>query len=412
MYQIGDKVIIKEGHIVNDYCEANRIDGEICAYFGSDMQKYIGKIAVIIGINYPSLGKYQITVDGVDTCANWTDCMLLPYKQSGLKQYTLRGGEIMKKDFVIKRKEKETKIPYKSFLMGIELETLVPYDSSETVNDKAETLGFSNKGDGSIESEEEAEGIEYVTREPMHYTELKTQVKKLTEVFADNDVFINTSCGFHFHVSNKRFFSSTVMNRIIFTWSAIEDFLLSTQPKSRANNSYCRRYLLQYVDDLKNNQKLAKKKNMLVSQLNRDRYKTLNLTALHDHGTIEIRLHAGTTQYKKIIAWIDLLLAFYTYCLKDYNHKEVTQLFLQPISEKKIDNICNMLSLSDKQADYFKSRTHKFLFETLAKQQESAGKIIKNIKTIQKAKKDVEKANEKFNIINDAFNQEYRNLQV
>lgn len=405
-YNVGDKIRIatglehQGGH--SGQCEHN------LNYMRS------GEIATIVGKS--NCGTYYTYIvryaDGYQNSWNHTSCCFVAIDSKVKKIFK----DIDKKaDTFSVKPRKIAKIPYKSFKLGIELETLVDYDNEERISTAitGQGLPFIWEGDGSIETgNEDILDREFKGSKPMSYTELKQYTRKLLTILNDNEVSVNSSCGFHLHVSNKRFFNERVMNRIIYTWSAIEDFLLATQPRSRLNNSYCKRYLLEYITHEKNGRKLLKGKQNLITQLQGERYRTLNLTSLAKHGTIEIRLHAGTTQYKKVIAWVDLMLAFFTYCLKDYKHTEVTNLFYQKISEQKIDNICNLLGLPDKDSMYFKGRIHKMLFDRLAKQQESAGKIIKNIKTIQKARERADKAQAKFKEIDSAYQQEFRTLQA
>lgn len=405
-YKIGDRVIIKTDHPRGSR-ECETVGQHDCQSVNPQMASKKGQIATITEI--VDNAYYRIDLDRWA----WTDCMLSPYVETNKTEILKGVSSITKKPFIIKQRELP-KIPYKSFKLGIELETLVPDEQENDLRDAVSNLPFEWDSDGSIETDSDTDGVEFKGERPFTYTELKAETKKLCDAFADNDVYINTSCGFHLHVSNKRFFTPLVMNRIILTWSAIEDFLLATQPRSRFNNTYCKRYLAQYVHDQKNGRKLLRGKQNLIDQLrstNNGRYQTMNLQALSDHGTIEIRLHAGTTQYKKVIEWVNLMLLFFTYCLKNYNHREVVGLFDQKISDQKIANICNMLGLTEKQEVYFKGRVHKFLFDHLAKQQESAGKIIKNIKKIQKAQKKYTKAEQEYRTINRAYEAEYSNLQ-
>lgn len=404
-YNIGDTVFIKEDHS-NENCGKHG-----CMFMNDRMRRQLGKKAVVVSIKEDEIQLgYTLTFLDKVSQWHWSDCMIAHGISLEDRKKAARGGECVEKPFIIKPTTKVTKIPYKQFKLGIELETLVPDDSMSTIN-RMSVDNVEYTDDGSIDDESNTEGVEFKTEGALSYTDLTKTVKELCTVLDNNDVYINTSCGFHLHVSNKRFFTAAMIDRIILTWSAIEDFLLATQPRSRLNNTYCRRYLLQYVNDQKDGKKLSKRKHELIEQLDIDRYKTLNLSALSKHGTIEIRLHAGTTQATKILAWTDLMLAFFTYCLKDYNRREVIALFNQKISDEKIQNILTMLNIPDKQQIYFKGRVHKFLFERLAKQQESAGKIIKNIKKIRTAKVNLDKARKNYDDIDQSYRQEYRQLE-
>lgn len=416
-YKIGDSVIIRPGH-PNSYC------GQIgCQYTANVIpSEYYEQIVVIRrtdtngrGEHYHAKPESTTSLSGNYNLMNYhiSECMIKDVSE--VKGVSFINKKI-NKDFVIPDRTEPLKIPYKQFKLGIELETIVPQEGLEELKTTLRTnrIEFATCGDGSITTDGNGSGVEFKSAHAMTYTELKTDLKKLTEEFQKHEVYVNTSCGYHLHISNKKFFTASNMNKIILAWSALEDVFLATQPRSRTNNSYCKRYLQQFVSDQKNDFKLLKGKGNLISQLSsgsgRDRYITLNLQALERHGTIEIRLHAGTTNYTKVIAWVDLMLSFFTYCLNDYDSKAIHNLFYQPISDLKVNNTLALLGMSDTRKVYFKNRVNKFLFTYLARQQESAGKIMQNIDAVKKARKEYLDSQNKYSKLNTAFEQEYRTL--
>ena len=302
---------------------------------------------------------------------------------------------------------------YKQFKIGIELECLIDYDSHADFINEVDMLPhnrYSVGDDGSISGE--GEGIEIRANGALTYRQFKTSISSLCRVMKKYNVFVNNSCGYHVHVSNQRFFDATNIKRIVFLWSAIEDVVLATQPKSRINNNYCKRYLLQYLEDQKNPVPLPKAKSRLIETLHdRNRYQTMNLQALQDHGTIEIRVHAGTTQVTKVVNWVEFLLNMYSYALTKYKHKDVLELFNMPISEDKITRTFELLSLPKNVAAFYEKRIDKFMFTLLQKQQESAGKVLGNMKAIRKARRVIEKKRAELGVIETAYRQEYEVIQ-
>lgn len=111
---------------------------------------------------------------------------------------------------------------------------------------------------------------------------------QVCEWLAANDAMVNETCGLHVHIDYRslQYESRSVVLEHASKWATAMNALSLMLPASRRNNTYCR-------DGISFT----------------ERYRKVNLTALDKHGTIEIRAHSGTTNYTKIINWIDLLLA-------------------------------------------------------------------------------------------------------
>lgn len=117
-------------------------------------------------------------------------------------------------------------------------------------------------------------------------TEIESVIEKVCAVLNDRlDASVNTSCGLHVHLDQRRKVALKAYSRLV---KAIP-VLASVVPSSRLDNQYC--------------------------TLNRDadsmnvtgRYWAINPKSLDKHRTIEVRLHSGTTDPVKIISWIRLI---------------------------------------------------------------------------------------------------------
>jgi hypothetical protein len=102
-----------------------------------------------------------------------------------------------------------------------------------------------------------------------------------------NNASVNQSCGLHVHIDIRHRRQGVVFNNLVATQSV----LYAMQPASRQSNSYC----------------MPNRSNVLKADANGQRYLGINRLAIGAHKTIEIRLHTGTTNAKKIAHWIDLL---------------------------------------------------------------------------------------------------------
>jgi hypothetical protein len=124
-------------------------------------------------------------------------------------------------------------------------------------------------------------------REPREYrmllkrNELEVRLYRACKVLAD--CAVNKTCGLHVHLDmrgrteNEVWLLARKLNKWLY---ALREFV----PESRRNNRYCR---------------------FGVSRT--DRYHAVNFTSFSKYGTLEVRLHSGTVDYAKIIAWIRLL---------------------------------------------------------------------------------------------------------
>lgn len=296
-----------------------------------------------------------------------------------------------------------------NYLLGIELEVIVPfegYDKLLRVADNVHTgnTPFAFGSDGSIHSE--SKGLPHEIRgiKPFTFKELVPAITKLSEQCEEAKVFVNASCGFHLHISTEKFFNPLYLKRLIMTWVAIEDVLVATQPASRMNNGYCQRYLAQYLDHEYSQFKFSRAKKKLISDLSMNsRRNALNLHSLSKHGSIEIRLHAGTTNAEKIINWARLITAIAEYSFKKYDSEKIHALFRQEISEDKINAVFIELGLSQELSDYYKARIEKHLFKSLAKHNKAA---LSNLDMLLKIREEEKKLKLKTRAIKEAVEKE------
>jgi len=294
----------------------------------------------------------------------------------------------------------------KAYKYGIELETVMQRFEYDRVIEaiRGQNLPYIFTGDSSISTGNDEEGVEIIASRPLHYTELERSMKALSKILIKHGVQVNQTTGFHVHMSNKRFFNSKNLKKIVFTFASIEDVLMATQPRSRYNNTYCQRLLSKYINDY--GRELPKAKEALITELGRTgRYYTLNLNAMQKHGTIECRLHAGTIDSTKVLAWVDLLEAIYTYSLTKYNHSNVLELFNMGISDEKISKVFGLLGISEKLVTHFTNRIQRFGFEKLKRQQEGAIQAMRIAPEMLKLKKKWEVMQNDFN----AVSREYAN---
>lgn len=268
-------------------------------------------------------------------------------------------------------RENGKEIRPRTYRFGIEIEA---YRPGHVVLDFADT----NFGtDGSIKPPTDLPYSGFEARSmPKKYREMTKYVKRLSKYLISSRCGVNESCGLHLHTSHPVFFDRKYLHKLIMFWSAIEDVLISTQPKSRLNSHYCQRNLFQYITDYGMTIPEAKSQ-MIANMGNRNRYQAMNLAALESHGTIEIRLHAGTINDDKINHWITLIMSIYEYVRTNYNRYVAKELFDQEISDEKINKVFDLLNLPEETKAFYLERIGKFGWRRLKKQTALAKECIK-----------------------------------
>lgn len=178
------------------------------------------------------------------------------------------------------------------------------------------------KNDGSLSGEDMA-GVEVtVLLDSQHGFD---KLRKVCKILNSLGATVNSTCGLHVHLDQH----GATQNESIDLAHKIGNYLpalLKLVPESRRSNTYCK---------------------PTVSSLSGCRYHAVNLTALESHGTIEIRLHSGTTDAQKIINWVSILQSIVT----------------TPSPGKMIDSIYDMariLGLSEPLTEYCTTRFLKF----------------------------------------------------
>jgi hypothetical protein len=152
---------------------------------------------------------------------------------------------------------------------------------------------------------------------------------------------------------------------------------------------------------------LPEQKDRLVDYLgNKDRYYSLNIASLHKHGTLEVRLHSGTTDAKKIIRWMSLMRSIYEYATGSWGDKQSTikSLFDMPIDEAKANKVWEVLGISDEDKAHFNGRVQRFIIPTLLKQQESAKKVMELEAPWKRAQKKLSEMRQEYETISSQRN--------
>lgn len=130
------------------------------------------------------------------------------------------------------------------------------------------------------------------------------QLKIVTEVLNDLGAKVDKTCGLHVHLEAQDMSLSAWKNVLCIYnnfQATINEFM---SPSRRQENRWCGCY-----SDYEMNRALKSTNlNSMMDECS-DRYKTVNLVAFMRHHTIEFRQHGGTTDYEKILNWIQTVMA-------------------------------------------------------------------------------------------------------
>jgi hypothetical protein len=226
----------------------------------------------------------------------------------------------------------------KDLYIGIEIE-IAAKESRETLCDRLFEAGLGKyvtvKDDGSIGSEEHT-GVtsklkaEYPNAHEIcilaKQSEVEDIVKKMCKVFVEKlHVGVDKTCGLHVHLDMRNRVVETCFNNLVLS----QQFLYAMLPAQRRSSRYC------YPT------KGAQWRNL------DSRYHGINQQAYQKYGTLELRMHSGTTNEAKINNWIKLLIAIV----------EAPKMGVAPTT---IEAFQAAVNFNNTVAEYVKSRVAKF----------------------------------------------------
>ena len=162
---------------------------------------------------------------------------------------------------------------------------------------------------------------------------------------------VDRSTGFHVHIGVRDLNYNHIAQWYL-NWNSVHAAIGALVAPSRLNNSYCKA-----VDADRAQRNAERIRNGNITDLNGDRYQSFNLMAYERYGTIEIRLHQGTLNGTKAVAWAKFIDAFKHLSQNNLiNESHLTG--ETPLA--KCESLLNVLALSNhldpKTAEYLKTR--------------------------------------------------------
>lgn len=217
----------------------------------------------------------------------------IPYESLGLSDYEYDSSEEYDEDEDSDRRDSHDDVTYAN--ADKRLSKLIQERKIKNVQTK--TDGSINVGD----TDEQCFTVEFCI---LSTRQDRSNLKAVCDLLSELDARVNRSCGLHVHLDVRDLLKVVntregrpnsvpqyeyreprkAMTRAYRLKHALP-LLTQMVPPSRRNNTFCR----------------------LEISKNGDRYCAINTTAIEKFGTIEVRLHSGTTSFKKISNWIDFL---------------------------------------------------------------------------------------------------------
>lgn len=194
-----------------------------------------------------------------------------------------------------------------TFGMEFEIQGLSPSRAADALNNAGITCNATRSThetaqdwkavyDGSVSN-----GAEVVS--PILNPSRLNEAHKVTKALKDHGARVDRATGFHVHIGMNAFGDwgtggEENIAKFILNYYAMHHAIAALVAPSRLNNRYC---AVLNRDNAQRQAEFTAGQNR--GAFNGNRYTSLNLESISRHGTVEVRLHQGTLNGVKAIAW-------------------------------------------------------------------------------------------------------------
>jgi hypothetical protein len=175
------------------------------------------------------------------------------------------------------------------------------------------------------------------------------QITKVVKAIRDANGTITKKCGLHVHVDMKNL-TATGRAKVLKSWQRWQPEITKIVARSRHNNHFCRQITAGEADYWVRHIQQGREQ---VGE----RYRTLNTTPFPRIGTYEFRLHQGTLNAKKIVAWVKFLIAFAEMAAADGDAETPVTLGIDRTNETIADLLDMLIKRHDDTNQEFGLRT-------------------------------------------------------
>lgn len=208
-------------------------------------------------------------------------------------------------------------------LVGTEIEFFYQPGPHRELGKLIRSWGMSAHGDGSIQRISGYAGAKEIATSPARGKALEHQITELCLALRSVDAQVNASCGLHVHVAAKDLNDEQLL-AVVRLYSRLEPALYQIVAPSRRRGDYAKPWgddfdFAQVFDSAASVSARINRLNALmygdleeVEHMMEEpdkhscRYHGMNLNSLLLYGTIEFRLHHGTTNASKILHWAEV----------------------------------------------------------------------------------------------------------
>jgi Putative amidoligase enzyme len=160
---------------------------------------------------------------------------------------------------------------------------------------------------------------------------------------------VDRTTGFHVHIGAQGLSQDHIAQWYL-NWNLLHDAIGVLVAPSRLNNSYCKAVNREHAEA--NAEHI---RNGNISDIRGDRYQSFNLESYQRHGTLEIRLHQGTLNGTKAVAWAKFIDAF-----KQLSETRLITDLGTGTNLQKCENLISLLVINEhldsKTGEYLKDR--------------------------------------------------------
>lgn len=202
----------------------------------------------------------------------------------------------------------DSRLPIPDKYIGIEIE-------AENIKYRNEDLsGLLNYWDVVADGSLRNYGTEFVSS-MLRGTDITAALVELNNIFAAHKISPEFSArtSVHIHVDG-RFSTGSHLRVLVLHYLMWEPFLFSYLGKDRENNPYCvpfyknNRGIRNLSTLFKDNFKFEHIKSTVYDS---SKYEAMNLRSLYEKGSIEFRLHYGTSSTEEIFNWVQVILTLF-----------------------------------------------------------------------------------------------------
>jgi len=180
------------------------------------------------------------------------------------------------------------------------------------------------------------------------------KLRKVVNAIKMAGATVNSSCGFHVHVDVNDFTPNQIV-AIPYRYGYLESKINKFMSHSRINSQWASTVSKNYsgiVDNIRRSMTLYKYNFKKAANFSTSKYRKVNISSYHRHGTVEFRQHEGIVDSEKAYNWVQFCLHFVEHTFN--NVPPANKLVLPVKKDLKLFN-----EIPEEVASYYKNLVKK-----------------------------------------------------